>query len=83
MAVSLGVAGVGSACFQFGEDDDASAGLKEALDLDFDVLADGGVAVVDDDHSAVGQVADTLALVFAFADDAEGKDFAGQKDDAH
>jgi len=52
---------------EFGEDDDASAGLKEALDLDFDVLAYGGVAVVDDDHGAVGEIADTLALVFAFA----------------
>jgi len=68
---------------EFGEDDDASAGLEEALDLDFDVLADCGLAVVDDDHGAVGQIADALPLVFAFADDAEGKHFAGQQDDAH
>lgn len=63
--------------FEVGEDDDASAGLKEALDLDFDLMADGGVAVVDDDHGAVGKIADALAFVFAFADDAEVEDFAG------
>jgi hypothetical protein len=50
---------------------DASAGLEKALDLDFDVLAYGGVAVVDHDHGAVREIADALSLVFAFADDAE------------
>ena len=67
---------------EFGEDDDTSAGLEEALDLNFDVLADGGVAVVDDDHRAIGQVTDALAFVFALADDSEVEDFTGQKDDA-
>ncbi len=65
---------------EFGEDDDAGAGLEEALDLDFDVLTDSSVAVVDDDHGAVGEVADALAFVFTFADDAEGKNFAGQEE---
>ena len=68
---------------EFGEDDDAGTGLEEALDLDFDVLADGGLAVVDDDHGSVGKIADALSFVFAFADDAKGEHFAGQKDDAH
>ena len=63
---------------EFGEDDDAGARLEKALDLDFYVLADGGLAVVNDDHGAVGQVTDTLAFVFAFANYTEGKHFAGQ-----
>ena len=42
---------------------------SRALDLDLDLLADVRLAVVDDDHRAVGQIADALALVLAFADD--------------
>ena len=38
--------------------------------------------VVDHDHRAVGQVAHALALVLAFADDAQGEHFAGQQDHA-
>ena len=77
------VASRGKRLLEVGEDDDASAGLEQALDLDFDVLTDRSVTVVDDNHGAVGQVADALAFIFAFTDDAKGKDFAGQKDDAH
>jgi hypothetical protein len=76
-----GFAGRREGLLEFGEDDDAGASLKEALDLDFDVLTNGGVAVVDNDHGAVGQVANALTLVFAFTDDAKGEHFAGQKDD--
>ena len=63
----------------FGKNDDARAGLEQALDLDFDLLADVRLAVVDDDHRAVGQIADALALVLAFADDSQLQDFAGQQ----
>ena len=57
--------------------------MKKALDLDFDLLADSGVAVVNDDHGTVGQVTDALAFVFAFAHDSEVQNFARQKDDTH
>ena len=65
----------------FGKDDDARAGLEQGLDLDFDLLADVRLAVGDDDHRAIRQIADALALVLAFADDFQLEDFAGQQDD--
>ena len=42
------------------------------------LLADVRLAVVDDDHGAVGQIADALALVLAFADDFQMQNFAGK-----
>src|ERR1700734_1999290 len=52
--------------FQIGEDDDACAGLAQVLHLHFGLMADVWLAVVDDDHRAVGQIANTLSLVLAF-----------------
>ena len=65
---------------EVGEDDDAGAGLEEAQDFDGHLLANEGLGLVDDNHGAVVEVADALALVLALAHDAEGKDFAGQDD---
>lgn len=67
----------GESLLQFGKDNDARTGLKQALDLNFDLLADGNLAVVNDNHRAVRQIADTLAFILSFANDAEVKDFAG------
>ena len=67
--------------FYVGEDDDAGASLEQALDFHFDLLADVRLAIVDDDHRAVGQITDALALVLAFTDDFQLEDFAGQEDD--
>ena len=72
-----GVQTVGT--FYFRKNDDARAGLEEGLDLDFDLLADVRLAVVDDDHGAVGQIADTLSLVLAFAHDFQLQGFAGEQ----
>ena len=52
----------------FGKNDDAGAGLEQGLHLGFDMLADMGLAVVDDDHRAIGHITDALSLVLAFAD---------------
>ena len=64
----------------FGKDNDARAGLEQGLHLGFDLLADVGLAVVDHDHRAIGQIADALALVLAFAHDFQVQNFAGQQD---
>jgi hypothetical protein len=40
-----------------------------------------GWPLVTTDHRAVGQIADALALVLAFADDFQLQDFAGQQND--
>src|SRR5207248_7892642 len=58
-------------------------GLEQALDLRIDLLANTGLGMVNDDHSAVRQVANALAFVFAFADNAQGDHFAGQQHGAH
>ena len=46
-------------------------------------LADMRLAVVDDDHGAVGQIADALAFVAAFADNFELHGFAGNQRGLH
>lgn len=51
-----------------GEDDLAGAGGDDGLDVDVDGLADKGLAVGDDDHCTVGEVADSLAGIFTFLD---------------
>src|ERR1019366_1122991 len=66
---------------QVGKDDDARAGLELALDLHFDLLAHRAMGVVDHHHRAIGQIANALAFVLAFADDAQGDRFARQEDD--
>src|ERR1035437_6547010 len=68
---------------RLGEDDDACAGLDGALHLRVNLLADVGLGVVDDDHSAVGEVADALAFVAAFADDFQFQNFAGEQRGFH
>src|ERR1035437_3813816 len=61
----------GDCTLQIGEDYDARPSLELALDLDFDLLADRILGVIDHDHRPVRQVADALALVLALAHDAQ------------
>jgi len=42
-----------------------------------DLLADVRLAIIDDDHRAIGQIADPLSLVAAFAHDLEMHHFTG------
>src|SRR5439155_20938454 len=68
---------------QIRKNDDAGARLQEALDLHFDLLTNGGLGVVDDDHGSVREIANALSFVFALADDAQGNHFAGEQNQPH
>ena len=55
--------------------------MEQTLDFHFDLLADVRLAIVDDDHRAVGHVANALAFVLALANDFQAQHFAGEQDD--
>src|SRR5712691_9269017 len=65
--------------FQIGEDDDTGAGLEQALNLHFGLMANGALGIIDHDHRSIREIANTLALVFAFTNDAQGEHFAWQQ----
>src|SRR6266850_2003303 len=69
--------------FQIGEDDDAGPGLEQALNLHFGLMTNDALGIVDHHHSSIGQIADSLALVFAFTNDAQRKHFARQQNHTH
>ena len=66
--------------FVIREDNNTGAGLQQALHLDIDLLANRAVGVINDDHGPIGQVANALAFVFAFANNLQGKSFPRQND---
>src|SRR5262245_13141484 len=60
--------GVGSRIrFEVRKNDHSRPGLEQALNLHFDLLADGRLAIVDHDHGPVRQVTNSLAFVLAFS----------------
>ena len=67
---------------QLREDDDAGAGLEDALHLDLNVAADEVLGIVDHHHGPIVGVAYGLPFVFAFPHQAQGQRFSGQQDDA-
>jgi len=51
--------------------------------LRFGLMANGALSIIDHHHSSIGQIADSLALVFAFTNDAQRKHFARQQNHTH
>jgi len=65
---------------QLGKNNDPRPGLQQALHLDLDLLPQRRLPVVDYHHGPVGQVAHTLALIFAIAHQAQAERLSRQKD---
>jgi len=53
----------GRRLFQIGEDDDTGPGLKQALNLDFGLMANGALGIIDDHHGSIRQITDGLTLI--------------------
>ena len=60
----------------------AAGGLEDAGDGDFDGTTDGASSMIDDDHGAVIEIADTLVVLLALFQDHDLHFFARQKDGA-
>ena len=69
-----------AAAFHFSEDHFSGAGLNDTGDSDLDFLVQMSAPLLDDNHRAVLEIADTLARGFAGLDEADGHPFAGQYD---
>ena len=70
----------GGALIPFAEDHFSGGGLEDGGDRDVDGLADHLARIVDHDHGSVIEVGDSLVVLFAFFQDEDPHNFAGEDD---